>query len=262
VKSALYEGMITHQRHATAATAGVAHSFRYATLMPLLFLDELDDVAALHPRWSRSSPVGAWLRRRDYLGDPSLSLDEAVRRAVDGRVGRRPTGPIAMLAHVRLWGWLFNPLCVYYCYAATSDVVEHVVLEVRSTPWHERHLYVLDAASRHHRFAKEMHVSPFLAMDHDYVMTWSAPSEHLSLHLGNRRGEERLFDASMSLTRREITKESLASYVWRRPLRTMGVSAGIYRQALTLWRKGAHFHPRPLHAGEPESTPHEVSAHG
>lgn len=245
MRSALYEGTVTHRRFATAATGGVAHDFRYTSVMPLLFLDELDEVMALHPRWSRSRPDLSWFRRRDYLGDPHVPLDDAVRDAVRERSGHRPVGPIALLGHVRVWGWLFNPLCVYYCFDETGARVEQLLLEVRSTPWHERHLYVLDGESPSHRFAKEMHVSPFLGMDHEYVLNWSAPEEHLSLHLGNRRGEERIFDATLSLRRREMSPATLGALVWRRPWSTWGVSAAIYREALSLWRKKAPFHPRP-----------------
>lgn len=262
MRSALYEGTLTHRRFATAATGDVAHDFSYATVMPLLFLDELDDVAALHPRWSRSGPNAAWFRRRDYLGDSAVALEDAVREAVLERSGRRPTGPIAMLGHVRLWGWLFNPLCVFYCFDDLGERVDQILLEVRSTPWHERHLYVLDGSSTHHRFAKAMHVSPFLGMDHDYVMTWSPPAEHLAFHLGNRRGSERIFDASLSLTRREITTSSLGAFVWRRPLTTMSVSAGIYRQALALWRKKAPFHSHPRRHATPASGPDHVNTRG
>lgn len=255
MRSALYEGMVTHRRFATEATGGVAHDFRYSTVMPLLFLDELDDVMALHPRWSRTRPDLGWFRRRDYLGDPNVPLDVAVRDAVDERSGHRPVGPIALLGHVRVWGWLFNPLCVYYCFDESGAHVEHLLLEVRSTPWHERHLYVVDGASPAHRFAKEMHVSPFLAMDHEYVLNWSAPDRNLSLHLGNRRGEERIFDASLSLRRREMTSTTLGALVWRRPWSTIGVSAGIYRQALALWRRKAPFHPRPRRISDDATSP-------
>ncbi len=252
MKSGFYEGKITHRRHATAATGQVAHDFLYSTFLPLIFLDELDALVAQHPRWSHSRPDAAWFRRRDYFGDPSQPLDVAVRDLVAARRGQRPTGDVAMLGHVRLWGWLFNPLCVYYVFDPTGQRVETLVLEVRNTPWGERHLYVLDGDSSHHRFAKEMHVSPFLGMDHEYVLTWSAPGEHLALHLGNRRGDERIFDAALSLTRREVTPTSLGALVWRRPWQTMGVSAGIYRQALALWRRKAPFHSHPRR-GKPTS---------
>jgi DUF1365 family protein len=236
---------VTHRRHATEATGGVAHEFRYRTTMPLLFLDELEDVVALHPRWSIERWNAVSIRRRDFGGDRSRPLEVTVRDEVERHTGHRPRGPVAMLGHVRTWGFLFNPLTTFFVYDDDGTSVEHVVLEVRSTPWMERHVYVLDGSRRHHRFAKRLHVSPFLGMDHEYVLNWSEPGERLSLHLGNRRGEERIFDASLALERRSIDRDSLADAVWRRPLATYGVTAAIYREALRLWRKRAPFHPNP-----------------
>jgi len=259
MRSALYEGVVTHQRHATAGTGDVAHGFSYRTTMPLLFLHELDQVAALHPRWSINRLNAVIVRRRDYFGDPASSLDNAVRDVVAERTGERPRGPIAMLGHVRTWGFLFNPLTTYFVYADDGDAVEHVVLEVRSTPWLERYLYVLDGSLSKHRFAKELHVSPFLGMDHEYVFTWSVPGEHLALHLGNRRGEERLFDASLNLHRVTLTRESLGATVWRRPFATYGVTAAIYRQAWSLWRKKAPFHPHPKKLNQPHQDAAEAT---
>jgi len=244
VKSALYAGTVTHRRHATEATGQVAHSFHYPITLPLLFLDEIDEVIAMHPRWSRRGVDAVWFRRRDYVDCSVRPLDEAVRDAVEARSGRRPEGDIAQLGHLRRWGWLFNPICVYYCFDAAGHV-DQLLLEVRNTPWHERHLYALDARTSPQRFAKEMHVSPFLGMDHEYVLTFSEPGEHLALHLGNRRGEERVFDAGMSLERREITRASLGDLAWRHPFATLGVSAGIYYEALRLFAKHAPFHGHP-----------------
>ncbi len=244
MRSALYEGTVTHRRHAAGATGNVAHAFSQRTTMVLLFLDELDDVFARHPLWSTRHPAPVRFRRRDYLGDPATPLDAAVRDVVAARLGRRPAGPVAMLGHLRTWGWLFNPLTLFYCFDVTGTKVEALVLEVTSTPWHERHAYVIDGLDRRTRFAKAMHVSPFMGMDQDYVLAWSPPGERIRVHLGNRDGEERLFDAGLSLARREPTRAALAGLIWRRPLQTYGVSAGIYRQALRLWRKGAPFHPR------------------
>jgi DUF1365 family protein len=260
VRSGIYEGFVTHRRHATDATGNVAHGFKYPVTLPYLFLDELDEVADLHPMWSARSPNVVWFRRADYLGDPAVTLDAAVRDAAEQRLGRRPSGPIAMLGHVRTWGWLFNPVTFYFCFNPNDMQVDIVVAEVTSTPWHERHVYAVGGDTEEHRFAKAMHVSPFLGMDHDYVMSWSVPRERISVHLGTRRGSERLLDASLTLHRREPTGHELGRLVWRRPFQTYGVSAGIYRQALALARKGAPFHPHPGPAGCPGGFDRVLSA--
>ena len=134
---------VTHRRHATEATGNVAHRFRYPVTMPYLFLDELDEVTDLHPMWSTRRPNAVWFRRADYLGDPTLALDAAVRDAAEQRLGRRPSGPIAMLGHLRTWGWLSNPVTFYFCFNPNDMEVDAVVAEVTSTPWHERHVYAL-----------------------------------------------------------------------------------------------------------------------
>lgn len=252
LRSGIYSGHVAHRRHGQPG-----HGFRRPTTMPLLFLDELDEVMDRHPLWSAHRPSPVWFRRADYLGDPTQPLDDSVRDTVRAGLGRRPDGPVAVLAQPRTWGWLFNPISVYFCFDAEGRALDAVVAEVTNTPWHERYAYVLDGRPGEHRFPKAMHVSPFLGMDHEYVMSWSVPGDRLTIHLGNRAaldatgedsadGTDRpLFDAALVLARREPTRQELGRLVWRRPLQTYGVSAGIYRHALTLATKGAPFHRHP-----------------
>lgn len=252
LRSGIYVGHVAHRRHGPPE-----HGFRRPLAMPLLFLDELDEVMERHPLWSARHPSPIWFRRADYLGDPAQPLDDAVRDVVFERLRRRPDGPVAVLTQPRTWGWLFNPITVYFCFAAGGRSLDAVVAEVTNTPWHERHTYVLDGDPGEHRFAKAMHVSPFLGMDHDYVMSWSVPGDRITIRLGNRpacgpsgehavEGDDpRLFDAALVLARREPTRLELGRLVWRRPFQTYGVSAGIYLHALALAAKGAPVHHHP-----------------
>ena len=61
--SAIYEGWVRHRRHGARP-----HDFRYQLFMPLLDLDEVDEVLARHPAWSRSRWAPARFRRADYHG--------------------------------------------------------------------------------------------------------------------------------------------------------------------------------------------------
>lgn len=244
MKSAIYEGVVTHRRHSTPATGHVEHGFDNELALAYVYLDELDEFVRRHPLCSSTRANALWFRRADYLGDPARSLEDAVRDVVEERLGTRPMGDVAMLGQLRTWGWLFNPLTLYYCFGEGGTRVEAIVMEVTSTPWHERHVYVLDTREEYLRFKKEMHVSPFLGMDQDYVVSWSEPGARLRFHVENRQGDERLFDAALNLRRRDVSRRELARMIWRRPLQSYGVSAGIYRQALALYRKGAPFHSR------------------
>ena len=178
--------------------------------MPLLDLAEVDDVMGLHPAWSASRAAPVWFRREDFLGDPAMPLDGAVRDLVGERTGRRPEGPVAMLANLRTWGWLFNPISLYFCAdvaepAGDQGPIDSLVAEVENTPWHERHAYVVGPPGSH-RFAKELHVSPFLPMDVDYELRYTAPGERLTIGLDVLRGDQRLFAATLSLRRRALDR--------------------------------------------------------
>ena len=193
MRSAIYEGAVVHRRYEP-----VEHRFAYRIALPLLFLDELAAVARLHPLWSRH-PGPVWLRRADLLGDRSVPIDQAVRDLVEARLGVRPAGPIAVLAQPRTWGWLFNPISVYFCFADGGVGIDALVLEVANTPWHERHSYVLAGRSGTYEFAKAMHVSPFLGMDHDYHLDLDGPGERLSMALSNHQDGRCVFDAQPDL---------------------------------------------------------------
>ncbi len=111
LRSAVYEGRVVHRRFNP-----VDHRFSYRIALVLLDLAEVDAVCRLHPLWSAERANAVTFRRTDYLGDPAVPLDVAVRDLVESGTGTRPTGPIAVLTQLRTWGWLFNPITTYYCY--------------------------------------------------------------------------------------------------------------------------------------------------
>lgn len=240
LRSAIYEGTLHHHRFGP----GVTHEFSYAVAMPLLDLAEIDAVTGLHPLWSSRRPAPVWFRRPDFLGDPEVPLDEAVRDLVEDRGGHRPAGPMALLANLRTWGWLFNPISLYFCADIDGAGIETVVVEVENTPWHERCSYVVGPPGRH-RFTKTMHVSPFLPMDVEYELRYTMPTEHLVVHLDVVRGDERLLGATLSLRRRVLDRRGLGRLLWANPAPTHRISAGIYAQAARLHLCGAPWYKHP-----------------
>ena len=64
-------------------------------------------------------------------------------------------------------------------------------------PWGERHAYVVTGVGTAGRvlaghFDKALHVSPFLPMDLDYVVTYTAPGDRLLVRGGDRLGWRRV----------------------------------------------------------------------
>ena len=70
------------------------------------------------------------------------------------------------------FGKAFNPVSFYYCFDPRPSSLDAVVAEVTSTPWGERHPYVLHRADESPvltgEFAKRLHVSPFMGMGQTY----------------------------------------------------------------------------------------------
>jgi DUF1365 family protein len=219
-----------------------------------MYLDLAELEHLFHGRvlWSVGRPNLAWFRRRDYLGDPSLPLDTAVRNLVQERLGNRPEGPIRILTHLRYFGHNFNPVTFYYIFDPASQKVAAIVANITNTPWGERHSYVLDARQsvnegkeKRFRFAKNFHVSPFLDMNMEYDWRFSEPGDALRVQMINSQQATRLFVASLDLKRRELSGRNLARVLVSYPPITLKAVAGIYWQALRLWIKGATFYPHP-----------------
>ncbi len=167
---------------------------------------------------------------------PSARSPSAARDAVERSTGRRPTGPVRLLANLRYFGHVFNPVCFYYCFDPAGERVESVVADVNNIPWGERHPYVLDRGHRrgrvlHGGFAKQIHVSPLMGMDQSYRFSATEPGERLQVHIEShpttnsehprcerrtraapatgREAEEASapsFDATLSLRRRELNR--------------------------------------------------------
>jgi uncharacterized protein len=240
--SCIYEGVIRHRR------LEPQREFTHGLALAYLDLEELPRL--LGGRLVSRRPGLVRFRRGDYLGDPAVPLDRAVRELVSERAGERPAGPIRLLTHPRSFGHCLNPVSFYYCFDPACERVQALVAEVTNTPWGERHAYVLGAgqgsgSALDAQFEKAMHVSPFMGMDHRYHVRASTPGRTLSVHIGSSRAGTTVFDATLSLRRRELTRASLAGMTTRYPFATVRVLALIYAHALGLKLAGAPVHPHP-----------------
>jgi hypothetical protein len=252
--SAIYRGHVRHRRYAPHP-----HAFRYGMFMLYLDLAELDHVFEGRMLWSVNRRNLAQFRRADYFGDPAVPLDQAVRARVSAAVGRAVLGPIRLLAHLRYYGYCFNPVSFYYCFRPDGVTLDAVLAEITNTPWKERHAYVLDAASAtphgnalHWQFDKAFHVSPFLPMNRRYDWRLQPPGEALRIHMNVCAGEQREFDATLTLEREPITPGNLARCLARFPWMTAKVVAAIHWQAFLIWLRRNPVYDHPKHHASPD----------
>ena len=250
--SALYLGWVMHRR-----VGPLRHGFRYRIYMHLLDLDELRDVdTRLHLfGYNRVRPVS--FRDADHLGDPVRSVRDNLKAFLLEQSVEPPDGPIRLLTHCRVFGYVFNPVSFVFCYDRPG-ALRAIVAEVHNT-FGERHCYLLRdadrnaAADRGGRVSdadvwfdkKVFHVSPFMALDGTYRFTLGEPTDRFQARIDLYRQSTLAFASRLTLTRVPLNDWTLGRMLVSYPLMTLRVIGGIHWEAFRLWLKGATYYRKP-----------------
>ncbi|MBI3517086.1 MAG: DUF1365 family protein [Proteobacteria bacterium] len=241
--SCLYVGEVMHRR------AQPHHRLRYRVFSLLIDLDELPMLDA-RLRWfahNRFNLVS--FHDRDHGrcdGSPPRAWVDAALAAHGIETG----GRIALLCFPRLFGYVFNPLSIFFCYAP-SGALSAILYEVRNT-FGDKHGYLIEVPRDHaagaaiaQACAKAFHVSPFLPIAGEYRFRLQPPGARLAIQIRHLIDDAEVLLATHRAERRELTDATLLRSVIRHPLMTVKVIAGIHWEALFLWLKRARYHPRP-----------------
>jgi DUF1365 family protein len=230
--AALYECRIFHDRRAPLRNA-----FSYRTYQWLVDINELP-----RPRgWPR---LLAGFRSRDHLGDPGLAIRANVDHFLRARGLDLGGGHVLMLAHARVFGYVFNPLTVFWCHRADGTLA-CVIAEVHNT-YGQRHAYLVRTDDRGRaRTDKQLYVSPYHPVDGWYQMRLPCPGERLALSVILHRPNGHRFIATVRGSRVPATRAALLRAAARHPWSTAMVSARIRWQGIKLYARGLRPVPRP-----------------
>lgn len=237
LNSAIYRGHVWHHRHTVAD-----HRFRYPMYMLQLDLDEIEELDQRYRLFASERFAPLSFRRSDYLGDPELSLKQAVIDEVQ-RLGGDISNidRVVMLGQVRCFGIYFSPVNFFFCYRGDDPI--YMIAEVHNTPWNERHCYLVDINDpKIHK--KEFHVSPFMNLDMDYHWRIKLRNKRVLIHIENWN-QEKLFEATLALQHQSLSNSALAATLKQWPLMTVSIVRGIYWQALKLFSKRVPYHSHP-----------------
>ena len=145
------------------------------------------------------------------------------------------------MTQLRSFGHCFNPVSFYYCFEPGGERVQALVAEVTNTPWGERHAYVIEGKRARLGGARRCSSTRRCTSRRSWAWTIAttlgaaAPGQTLSVHIASSRAGATVFDATLSLRRRELTRRVDArGSPARYPLATVRVLALIYAHALGL----------------------------
>ena len=246
--SGLYVGTVMHHR-----VKPVRHRLSYRVFSLLADLDEL-------PRLDRELRLFAHnhlgllgFHDRDF--GPLDGTGSGLKGRAEGQLaaaGIEGGGPVRLLCFPRVLGFVFNPLCVWFCHRRDGSLAA-VIHEVTNT-FGQRHAYLIPAAPGpdglvRQRCDKGFYVSPFLDMETTYHFRIRPPGgqagEPLAVSIRQTDAAGPVLHAALATTRVELTDGAILGAWIRHPLMTAKVVAAIHWEALHLWRKGLAIRPRP-----------------
>lgn len=241
--ASICEGEVVHKR-----VRPTEHKLRYRVFSLMLDVDQIEAIAGNLSLLSLERFNIFSLRRSDhgYRDERSIAefaWDQVKYSGFAGRVQR-----IDMLVYPRLFGFAFNPLTVYFC-RNSSGGVELMIYEVRNT-FGENLTYVVPAGTVKsgtytHAIEKQFYVSPFNDVDGDYRFHVREVSDETTVGVALQAGGEPLLRTHFRGRHRPLTDGVLLGALFRYPLMTLKVVAGIHWEAARLWLKGLTMKERP-----------------
>jgi DUF1365 family protein len=236
LNSCIYEGHVVHER-----SKPKRHRFKYRVFCLSLDIDELDQ---LHRglKWFSFNSLNIF---SFYDRDHGPGTNQPLRPWIEHHLKQAGVdlegGSIRIVCYPRIFGYSFNPLTSYFCYHQ-DGTLRAMLYEVSNT-FGERHSYLFPIKRQtrkllKHACDKKFYVSPFMMVEGQYHFTVRPLTDRLFLHIHQTDNEGPILDAWTTGQKRHISDRTLISSLFRYPLLTVKVIAGIHWEALRIWLKG------------------------
>ncbi|MBL8520992.1 MAG: DUF1365 domain-containing protein [Betaproteobacteria bacterium] len=193
------------------------------------------------------------LHRRDYGPRDGTDLDAWARGLLQAQGLDRADGAIVLQAFPRLFGFVFNPITLWYCHDREGRL--RVAIAEVSNTFGERHNYVVAHADQRPilpgdwiRAQKVFHVSPFCQIKGHYRFRFEQHGGRAFAQIDyhdEAADSGKLLVTTLHGNPQPLGASSAFAAVLKYPLMTFGVIARIHWQALRLWMKRAPFFTKP-----------------
>ena len=235
----IYNGIVKHQRFKP-----VKHSLKYKTFSLLIDLDELESLAKEISIFSLNKfNIFSFYTKDHGERDGSSIKDWVLKNIKKFNINNNIT-KIKLLCYPRIFGYVFNPLSIFYCYE--NNNLRAIFYEVKNT-FNEQHTYIFKIKNDEkieQKCKKKFYVSPFMDMETYYNFRLLDPKEKLSVFIKQTDKKETILTATQTGDRKELSSKQLIINFFKYPFITIKIIGSIHYEALLLWKKGAIFRKR------------------
>ena len=197
--SALYLGRVRHRR-----AGNPAHEFDYPVWYALVDLGELQELDRDLRFFSYNGFNLSGFDDRDHMGPEPTPVREMLETWLRQQGFESPLGRVQLLTHLRILGHVLNPVSFYVIHDP-EERLRLAVAEVNNT-FGETYCYLLETEGSkvRHEGDKLFHVSPFQTIDGRYRVRITQQGKHTAAHIDVLRDGGRVFDTTLSVTRRDL----------------------------------------------------------
>lgn len=243
MKSALYRGIVVHQR-----LRPLRHRLSYKLFWMLFDLDELPDIHQSLRFFSHNGRNLIGFRDSDHLDGTDRPLRSQLEAELTAAGITPDGGPIRLLCMPRVLGSVFNPISVWFCHRRDESLAA-MLYEVNNT-FGQRHCYLIPVADPDQPIVrqtcnKQFYVSPFMRMAMTYDFQVVPPGETTTVVVNGSDADGPLIATSFVGQRRPLNDASLLGVVLRHGVLALTVLAAIHWEAVKLLLKGLRIQPRP-----------------
>ena len=239
MNSCIYNGIVKHRRFKP-----IEHSLNYRTFSILLDLDEIENLAKSISIFSLNKFNIFSFYNRDHGARDGSSLKDWVKKNLKKFNISNNITTIKLLCYPRVFGYVFNPLSIFYCYEKND--LKAIFYEVKNT-FNEQHTYIFKIKNNEkieQKCKKKFYVSPFMDMETYYNFKLINPKEKLSIFIRQTDEDETVLTATQTGDKKEFSFNQLLINFFKYPLMTIKIISSIHYEAFFLWKKGAVFRKR------------------
>jgi len=235
METCIYKGIVTHRRFKPKR-----HFFSYKTFSIFFDLDELKDLEKKVLIFSLNKFNLFSFYNKDHGDRDGSNLKSWVKNTLKKFNINFKISKIRLLCFPRIFGYVFNPLSIFYCYNENAEL-KAILYEVKNT-FNEQHTYVFPVEKNSKIITqncnKRFYVSPFIEMETAYNFRLAEPKETLSIFIKQTDPEGILLSACQIGRKEDISTKQLLINFLRHPMMTVKIIMAIHFEALRLWGKG------------------------